>query len=144
MRISRDREQTEGGENIPCQWFKCWVEFEEALSKQWIKIFACTFVMNGKDPCKMIQSCGANINQWNDLLAHAILPSKLICRSMHPCKFFGHFNAKILCKGNTDHDIARVNLMTQPNRFDLAMTIDRVANTNHWIGKVDEPCIRTE
>jgi hypothetical protein len=31
--------------------------------------------------------------------------------------------------------------MAQPDGFDLCVTIDRVANADHGVGEVDEPCL---
>src|SRR5689334_17296544 len=113
MCIAGDREQTKCGEHISRKRFKVWIQFEETLSKEWIKILTATFVMNGKNPGEVIQSCGANIDQRNDLLAHAILCRILIHGGMHSGELFGNFDAEVLCQRYTDHAIACINLVTQ-------------------------------
>src|ERR1051325_4662552 len=100
--------------------------------------------MNRKNPGEVIQSCRAHFNQWDDLLAHTILCRKLIRGGVHPGELCGYLNTKIFCKRNTHHAIACIDLMTETHRLDLAMAVDRVANADHWIGKVDKPCLRTE
>src|SRR6266542_969525 len=67
----------------------------------------------------------------------------LIDRGVHAGESLWHFNAEIFCKSNTNHTIARINLMTQTNCLDLAVTIHRVTNANHRIGEIDEPRLRT-
>src|SRR5215212_714680 len=99
--------------------------------------------MNRKNPSEVIQSCRANIQYGDNLFADAMLMWVLIDRSMHACQSPGDLDTEIFCKSNTDHGIACINLMTQTNHFNCAMAVDRITNTNHWIGKVDKPRIGT-
>src|SRR5215207_3174052 len=99
--------------------------------------------MDGKNPCEVIQACGANINEGHDLFAHAMLQRMLIDSGMHAGKSFGHVDPKILCQRHTYHAITGIDLMTQANRLDRAVAIDRVANADHRIGEINEPCIGT-
>ena len=90
----------------------------------------------------MVQTCGANINKWHDLFSNALLKRILIHGSVHASQSIWNFDAKIFRKGNTHHAITCVDLVTQTHHFDIAMTIDRVTNADHWICKIDKPRVR--
>ena len=139
MRIAGDGEPTEGGENVPGQRLKFRVKFEEAFSEERVKLLTCAPVANRKDPAKVIRPRGADVHQRDDLLSDELLRDVLIRRGVHARQFGRDFDAQIPGQRHTDHDVARVNLMTQPHRFDFTVAVDSVANPHHRVGEIDEP-----
>ena len=91
----------------------------------------------------MIQSRGADVNQRDNLVADDLLGGILIRGGMQARQFGRDLDAQILCERYANHDVARVDLVTQTDGFDFAVTINRVADADHRIGEVDEPCLGT-
>jgi hypothetical protein len=97
--------------------------------------------MDGKDPGEVIQSRRADVHQWDDLFLDAMLKRMLIHRCVHAGQSFGHLDAEILRQRDADHVVALIDLVAQPDGFDPRVTVDRVADADHRIGEVDEPCL---
>src|SRR3990170_1240561 len=87
----------------------------------------------------MVRPRRADIHQWNGLADHHLLQRMLKDIGLCTCETLWDGNTEIVSKCNTCHAIADINLVTKPNHFDLAVTADRIADSDHRVGEVDEP-----
>ncbi len=91
----------------------------------------------------MVCARSTDVDQRNDLLFYPLLQWMLHDIGVHAFQPVRDFNAKVICERNSHHAIASIDLMAQANGFYFAVAIDKIADTHHRVGEIDEPCIGT-